>query len=66
MSSCQCLVREADSDPRLQRETHTNTQLQKKLTRGRLQLARGREEGRQGSFISFHRDYAFQVFEGTS
>ena len=55
-----------ERDPRLQRETHTTTQLRRKLKRGRLQLARGRKEGRQGSFISFHRDYAFQVFEGTS
>lgn len=47
-------------------EGHTPTHSCRKAYRGRLELGRGRTEGRQGSFISFHWDYAFQIFKGTS
>lgn len=44
-------------------EGHTPTHSCRKAYRGRLELGRGRTEGRQGSFISFHWDYAFQILK---
>lgn len=55
---------DADSGPRLRRETHTNIAAEEAYE-GQTIAGEGRGQGRQGSFISCHREYTFQNFKGT-